>query len=257
MEDIYKPQMRKSTQPGLALPASALFLRVLSGEARDVSRCLRITLIALLIFGYVIAPAQAQTAYQRQIIKVPIGNTPGAGELRWRFAAVDGDGKADLIVLSAAEDKAWIYRQSATGFPSNANQILTLPPKCGWLAACDVDPQPGRELVLSTATGLYYLRQTNGLFEDELRMLARGSQPFTAETTPSFVLLPGQREKTNVVIPLLAGTNAVLYQRHAHSLWQPGAQISLALTRSSWGAEPDGWMFGSSPAHSLTMTEQF
>jgi hypothetical protein len=211
---------------------------------------------AFILLGCVVA-CSAETQYQRQIITVPVGTAPGAGAVQWRFTDVDGEGRTALLALSRLENKLWIYRQKAGAFSSNADQVITLPPGFSWIASGEVEPGVRPALLISTRTGISYLRQTNGLFETEPRMLVPAEQPFSGETTPVFVFLPGQKERTNIALPVISAEQAVLYQRAGSSGWQAATRLPLGLAHTSWNSEQDNWALDTAPAHSLNVTEQF
>jgi len=200
----------------------------------------------------------AEPIYQRQLITFPTNMiiTPQR-EIRSRFIDVDGDGLADLLALNIAEEKLWIYRQRTTGFADVPDDTLTLPPGTAWIGSCDVDPHAGPELLFSTTEGLLYLRQNHGRFETELCSLVQAQQPFSKDTAPMVTWLPGQKERTNVVIPLFSTERVVLYQRDSLREWRAGPALPFYHPRTMWSCNPENWMLGTSPAHRLSISEQF
>src|SRR5215472_6126962 len=73
---------------------------------------------------------------------------------------------------------------------------------------------------------------------------------------PVVVWLPGQKEKTNVVIPVFSTNHAVLYQRDS-SEWLAGPTLPFHPGRLTWSCNRENWMLGTSQAHHLYVSEQF
>ena len=129
------------------------------------------------------------------------------------FGDIDDDGRADLLAVGPAENSLWVYRQRASGFGATPDQAIALPPQTAWIALCDVDAHPGVELVLSTAGGLFCLRQDNGVFESRPRTLVAAPQVLTNANSPRLIRLDGQQGQTNELLPLISATRAMLYER--------------------------------------------
>lgn len=189
--------------------------------------------------------------FQRQTITVPgTALVPG-------FADIDNDGLLDLLAIGPAENTLWIYRQRASGFADSPDQAIQLPPQTAWIALCDVDAHPGLELLMSTATGLVYLRQNHGVFESPPRTLVGADQVFTNGVPTLLTSFAGQKDGTNGVIPVISANQAVLYQRNSTFEWSPGPPMPLHLTRSSWNASRGEWMLASTPSQSLNIRQSF
>jgi hypothetical protein len=120
-----------------------------------------------------------------------------------RFADVDGDGRADLLVIDLGEKTLLNYHQQPGGFANAPDQVVPLPPQTVWVAPCDVDAHPGLELLMCTAAGLVYSRQDAGQFESERRPLIQGSQVFTNFDHPVLTLLTTDKAGTNDSIPVI------------------------------------------------------
>src|SRR5262249_1644895 len=98
--------------------------------------------MALLALKSLCAPA-AELNYERHIITFPTNLTSFVRqEISSRFIDLDGDKLADLLALSMAENRLWIYRQRATGFASVPDQTLNLPEGTAWVGVRDIDPSP-------------------------------------------------------------------------------------------------------------------
>ena len=106
--------------------------------------------------------------FQRQTIEVPL--QPGSWWMS-SFADIDGDRLLDLMVVGAGDPRLRIYRQQPSGFAAAPNQEIELPDQTAWITVMDVDRHPGLELVTSTAKGLFFLRQNQGVFESQFHAL--------------------------------------------------------------------------------------
>jgi hypothetical protein len=75
-----------------------------------------------------LSTSAAELTFERQIITFPTNITSSARQqISSRFIDLDGDGLADLLTLSVAESRLWIYRQRATGFAATPDQTMNLP----------------------------------------------------------------------------------------------------------------------------------
>jgi hypothetical protein len=178
-----------------------------------------------------------------------------------RFADVDGDGRADLLVIDGGEKTLLNYHQRPGGFGSAPDQVIPLPPQTVWVAPCDVDAHPGLELLMSTAAGLVYSRQEAGLFESERRPLIQGSQMFTNFDYPMLTLLTTNNAGTNVLIPVISARQVVPYSRNNAYEWSAGPPLSLSAEKASWSVSLDAWdspwALGPNPAHRLSAHQSF
>jgi hypothetical protein len=191
--------------------------------------------------------AAAQTnGFLRQKLTLP----PTEGETL--FEDIDNDGRADLLALEPVARKLLIYRQRQSGFTNAPDQIISLPPQTGWIGVCDVDPHPGVELVMSTATGLFYYRQQNGVFESEPRSLLKASQVLTNVDSPALFSLI-----TNRMLPVISSNETVWYQRNDAFEWSPGQTIPLTLRHSKWRRTRSEWALGANSSRHLRVLESF
>jgi hypothetical protein len=218
----------------------------------------RIFGLVLLIFYTVNAGRADPVELSRQVITLPAN----AGEPL--FVDIEGNGRCNLLVIDTVEKKLLSYRQRPSGFTNSPDQVIPLPPQTAWVAPCDVDAHPGLELLMSTATGLFYYRQNAGLFESERHPLIEVSQGFTNYDLPTLTLLttnPARRDGTNDLIPVISAGQAVLYHRNSAYEWSPGPQLALDVKQTAWHFNRylwrDLWALGPNPAHSLDVEQSF
>jgi hypothetical protein len=185
--------------------------------------------------------------FQRQTITVP-------SEQGWWLTShltdVDGDGLTDLLVLLPAQNELQVYRQRKSGFPTTPDQTVALPGQTAWVAMRDVDPHEGRELVISTATGLVYFRQDEGTFEPSPRTLIEAHQVFAADRLRIAPNPPGGQD-ANDVIPVLFEDRAVLYEKDAEYAWHAARTVDLSPRETTWQVREDYWMAGPAPAFNM------
>ncbi|HEY5910401.1 MAG TPA: VCBS repeat-containing protein [Verrucomicrobiae bacterium] len=199
----------------------------------------------------------AALEFQRQTIHVPAASGAWRGWQMSCLADIDNNGLADLLAVGPAENKLWIYRQQASGFSLSPDQVIELPAQTAWIALCDVEAHPGVELVLSTATGLAYLRQSRGVFESQPRALVHVTQIFTNHTPPRLVSLDTQANGTTPSLPVISASHAVLYQRDGAGGWSPGPPLALQEKQTQWFIERDGWLVGTAHSRSLAIRRSF
>jgi hypothetical protein len=177
------------------------------------------------------------------------------------FVDIEGDGRCNLLVIDTAEKKLLNYRQRPYGFTNSPDQVIPLPPQTAWVAPCDVDAHPGLELLMSTATGLFYCRQNAGLFELERHPLIEVSQGFTNYDLPTLTLLNTNKTGTNDLIPVIFAGQAVLYHRNRAYEWSAGPALALDVKQTAWSLNRylwrDYWALGANPAHSLDVEQSF
>ena len=209
----------------------------------------------LLMFLAVNAGRAAPVELSSRLITLP----PNAGPPL--FVDVDGDGRSDLLVIDPVEKKLLNYHQRADGFTNSPDQVISLPPQTAWAAVCDVDPHPGLELLMSTATGLVYSRQNAGRFESERRPLIEARQVFTNSDFPILTSLGTNQAGTNVLIPVISAGQTVLYHRNSAYEWGPGPPLTLGVKQTSWSVNRDPWLhawtLGPNPGQSLRVQQSF
>lgn len=190
--------------------------------------------------------ATAAMEFQRQTIAIP----DVEGWWVCHLADVDGDGRMDLLALLPARNEMLVYRQRPSGFPATPDQTVTLPPETAWVAVRDIDTAAGQELVISTATGLAYFRQKDGVFEPELHPLVEARQVFTGEHLRIVPTAPGAQDANNT-LPILLEDRAALYEKGADGAWHAGKTVDLSSTQATWRASEEHWMTGPTPAFTL------
>ncbi|HSY20101.1 MAG TPA: VCBS repeat-containing protein [Candidatus Acidoferrales bacterium] len=213
----------------------------------------RSVVVAGLVLWWTVAGADAVRAAPVQLVPQVITLPAGAGKPI--FADVDGDGRAELLVIDQAEKKVLSYHQGANGFASSPDQSIDLPPQTGWVALCDVEAHPGLELLMSTATGLVYLRQNAGRFEAERHTLIAASQVFTNIDNPILITLNTNAASTNDVIPVISSEQTVLYHRNADYVWTPDSPLALTAKKMTLSLVSDQqrnpWAMGANAGHRI------
>ena len=182
--------------------------------------------------------------FVRQMITLPEKDAPT------RFASLSQDGRADLLVVDPAKQTLLIYRQRAWGFTNVPDQVLTMPAQTTWVAPYPVESPTNMELLLSTASGLFYCRQTGGVFEAEPRPLVRAGQVFTDDRHPDLVSLA-----TNAMIPVMTATQAWFYTRNEASAWTSGPPAALTELHGSWSGYANGWSLGQGSAFTMNISQ--
>ncbi len=167
---------------------------------------------------------------------------------------VDADGLTDLLVLLPAQNELRVHRQRKSGFAATPDQAVALPDQTAWVALRDVDPQEGKELVISTAAGLVYLRQNEGRFESSPQLLVEARQVFTTDRLRIVPNPPGVRD-ANEVVPVLFEDRAVWYARDRDQAWRAGRTVDLGPTEIEWEAGEEHQMMGPAMAYSLYVTQ--
>ncbi len=192
--------------------------------------------------------ATAAVEFQRQTITI------GAVQGWWwacQLADVDGDGLTDLLVLLPAQNQMLVYRQRKSGFAATPDQTVALPSETAWVALRDVDAQAaGKELVISTATGLVYLRQDKGTFEPSPRPLFEARQVFAGDRLRVVPMASGGQD-ANDSLPVLFEDRADLYEKDADGIWHTARTVNLSPKETTWQAREEHWMMGPAPAFNL------
>ena len=137
------------------------------------------TCLLLLIAGVVYA--EDVPAFKRRVIQVPVSSQVWV-QTFWRD--INEDGLMDLWALVPRDRKAFIYLHSDSGLPSTPTQSIELSEGTAWLALHDVDRNDGDEMLISTTGGLFFYRQSNGVFEIKPQKLIEAGQAFIGEPRP-------------------------------------------------------------------------
>ena len=203
-----------------------------------------------LLFGAALAPA---VEFKRQVITMSPDPSWLTGS---RLMDIDNDGLTDLLAVVPLERKLQVFRQQKSGFTTTPDQTIALPDQTAWIGSYDVDAHPGTELVLSTAGGLVYLRQNNGVFEPSPRSLIEAQQVFLEEY-PRIMAEPDTSKDVNAFIPVVFADHAVLYEKDEGNQWHPGRVVDLHVAQSRWQREHLDWMAGSNPSQTMFIRTQF
>ncbi len=173
-----------------------------------------------------------------------------------RLMDIDNDGLTDLLAIVPLERKLQVFRQQKSGFTTTPDQTIALPEQTAWVGSYDVDAHPGKELLLSTATGLVYLRQNNGVFEQLLRTLIEDQQVFLTEY-PKIMSEPETLGDFNEYIPVIFPNHAVLYEKNEAYQWHPVRTLDLHMLRSNWQREHLDWMAGPNASQTVSIRTWF
>lgn len=173
-----------------------------------------------------------------------------------RLKDIDNDGLTDLLAIVPLERMLQVFRQQKSGFTTTPDQTIALPEQTAWIGSYDVDAHPGNELVLSTSTGILYLRQNNGVFEPSLRTLIEAQQVFLTEY-PKIMAESDKSEDVNEFIPVIFPDHAVLYEKNEGSQWRPDRNLDLHMTNSRWQREHLDWMAGTNKSQSVSIRTWF
>ena len=172
------------------------------------------------------------------------------------FADIDGSGRCALLVIDPVARTLWNFRQTPAGFSRAPDQIIPLPPETLWVAVGDIDAHPGRELLMSTATGAFYSRQDAGRFETERHTLISAHQDFTHCDEPPLTMMG-----TNAAIPIVSGKEVVWYHRNPADEWSPGSAEKLESNPAAWSLDPEfwygSWALDGHPAHKLRVQQSW
>ena len=207
-------------------------------------------ILVFLFMGAALAPA---VEFKRQVITM---SPDPAWLMASLFMDINNDGLTDLLAVVPLERVLRIYLQQQSGFAATPDQTIALPEQSAWVGSYDVDAHPGKELLFSTATGLVYLRQNDGVFESSLRTLIETQQVFLTEY-PHIMRNLSRSGDANEVIPVVFEDRAVLYERGDGYEWRPGRTLDLHMRQSHWQREHLDWMAGANPSHDVSIMVQF
>lgn len=202
-----------------------------------------IVFLALLVTG---SFGQDAGGFLCQMIRLPSEN-----EAR-RFVDLNNDGRLDLLAADPVANQLLIYRQHQWGFTNSADQIIDLPPHTAWISPYHVEAHKNFELLASTATGLVYYRQNDGVFEPKPRILVESSQVFTDTKSPGIISIA-----TNKAIPVISTTQAILWHINEAGEWTAGPPLALTAIRNGWTTTRNGWTMGSGSSRGLSISRTF
>lgn len=205
----------------------------------------------LLLVSAALAPA---VEFKRQTITV--SSKPG-----WWLVShlqdVDNDGLTDLLALNLLQRQLQLYRQRTSGFTDTPDQTLTVHRDAAWIGLHDIDPHPGNELLVSTATGIDYFRQNQGVFESSPRTLIEAQQVFTTDY-PRLMANLSEWGDANSVVPITFADRTVVYERDSSGAWRTRRSIDLEAKRTTWRMDRSSdWAMGSRPSYNMTVRTWF
>lgn len=214
-----------------------------------------VRLLAKFVFAFLLLNAASAPAaeFKRQVITMSPDPSWLTGS---RLMDIDNDGLTDLLAIVPLERKLQVFRQQKSGFTTTPDQTIALPEQTAWVGSYDVDAHPGRELVLSTATQILYLRQNNGVFEQLLRTLIEDQQVFLTEY-PKIMSEAETLGDVNEYIPVISPDRAVLYERNDAYQWRPVRTLDLHMLRSNWQREHLDWMAGPNASQTVSIRTWF
>jgi len=202
----------------------------------------RITKVSLIFLLAAIVHADDVPAFKRHVIQVP------STSLDWLWPYwhdINKDGLTDLLAVVHRQGKVFFYVQNASGFPPVAGQSLDLPEGTAWCTVCDVNKHPGDEILISTANGLAYYRQSDGVFEKQPQTLLEAKQVFVSQTTPTVFDLITQEEDLKSAIPLIFADHTVLYELGENYQFRPAKRIELEFKKTIEKDVFNSWSLGS------------
>ena len=208
------------------------------------------SVFVLLMMGTTFAPA---VEFKRQVITI-------SSDPSWltgiRLLDIDNDGLTDLLAVVPLEHKLQVYRQQRSGFTTTPDQTIALPEQTAWIGSFDVDDHPGKELLFSTASGLVYLRQNDGVFESSFRTLIEVQQVFLTQY-PRIMTDLACSGDDNMVLPVVLADRTVLYEKDKDNQWRPSRILELHIAQSHWLREHLDWMAGPNPSFMINIRTQF
>lgn len=207
-------------------------------------------ILVLLLLNAALAPA---VEFKRQVITMSPDPSWLTGS---RLMDIDNDDLTDLLAVVPLKQKLQVFRQQKSGFTTMPDQTIALPEQTAWVGSYDVDAHSGKELLLSTAAGLVYLRQNDGVFEKSPRTLIEAKQVFLVEY-PNIMAEPDKPGDVNEFIPVIFPDHVVLYEKDEAYQWRPRRTLDLHMMQPRWQREHLDWMAGSNPSQSVSIKTRF
>lgn len=194
----------------------------------------------LLVLAGTVHAADAPTL-KRQVIQVP----SAASDWIWTYwKDINKDGLVDLLALVQRQNRVFTYLQKKSGFSPSPTQSLELPDGTAWCTVHDVNRHPGDEILISTAKGLTYYRQDDGVFEAQPQILFEAQQVFVKGTTPRIFDI-GHRKTLENAIPVIFPDHTILYDSDADYAFKPGKRIELRFKATLEEYSFNSWSLGS------------
>lgn len=211
-------------------------------------------MVLILIFLFMLAGAvraEEGVTFERHAIQMP----RDVSICRcWQidFSELDGDGMADLIVVSPAGE-VYVFRQGRRGFPAEPTERFTFPKGTAWYSQRDIDDDGNLELVISTGDGLAYYSQNDGVFDTNPKPLIEVEQVFSGNHV-EFTGYVGNKQASWIKAakgswPVLLSDRVIMYEPHEEHGYRPGVTTELEEETSMWGERARGWSLGGGEAY--------
>jgi len=185
--------------------------------------------------------AEDVPVFRRQVIQVPMSSLDWV----WPYwKDINEDGLVDLLALVQRDEKAFIYLQNSTGFPSAPTQSIDLPEGTAWLTLYDVNEHPGNEMLISTIRGLVYYRQNNGIFEMKPEKLIDAGQVFVSSHSPIIIEPNRLPEKLKNTIPVVFSDHTVIYRCDENYRLSPVEEIEYEFKSTMEKFNWNSWSIG-------------
>jgi hypothetical protein len=193
-------------------------------------------------------------SYKRYVIQLP-----DVRHLSNMLRDLDGDGMTDLLTFSPFGE-VFIFIQTPSGFPATPDQHFKLDEGTVWWAVADVSTDPDEEIVISTANGVAYYSQKDGVFATEPKTLIEAEQLFAGKTVSHVGFVGGYRAasegKLADGIPVIFPDHVVTYAPDDRRQYQPGERTDLEYKTRMWGAGWSGLSVGAEESRFLTVTRR-
>lgn len=195
----------------------------------------------LLLFIAGIVHAEDVPAFKRQVIQMPM-NSPGWVQPSWKD--INGDGLVDLLALVQRDNKAFIYIQNSSGFPSTPTQSIELPEGIAWITLYDINKHGGKEMLISTTEGLMYFLQNNGVFEMKPEKLIEARQVFVNEPRPIVIEPNNWPDDLKNVIPVVFSDHSIIYKTDENYRLNSGRKIEHEFRNTMEKFNWNSWSIG-------------
>ncbi|MGB2809516.1 MAG: VCBS repeat-containing protein [Sedimentisphaerales bacterium] len=194
----------------------------------------------LLLLGGIIS-AENAPAFKRQVIQVPM-SLPAWVQPSWKD--INGDGLVDLLAVVQRENKAFIYIQNGSGFPSVPTQSIELPEGTAWITLYDINEHPGKEMLISKTEGLIYFRQNNGIFEMKPEQLIEARQVFLDDPRPIVIEPNRWPDDLKNTIPVVFSDHTMIYKTDENYRLNSGKKIEHEFKHSMEKFNWNRWSIG-------------
>jgi len=198
------------------------------------------TLFLFILVG--IVHAGDVPAFKRQVIQIPI-SSPCWVQLSWKD--INGDRLVDLMALVQRDNKAFIYIQNGSGFPSALVQSIELSEGTAWVTLYDINEHHGKEILISKSEGLVYLPQNNGVFEMEPQKLIEARQVFLNNPSPLVIEPNNWPDDMKNAIPVIFSDHTIIYKCDENYRLNVGRKIEHEFNNTMEKFNWNSWSVGS------------